>query len=297
MGSTSFSTPTTLTTVPGTDDPDQDRAVLTVETSTGRDARTVDQHHDVLTAQASTDRGTRTDDHNHNDAAAGHPPGAAPVAPFDAAHPPPPTRRPGTGIEPTHPFDPAAFEAAVQALLRACGVGEDELRAGHMKSTAKRVQDLWSNRLLGGYRTPLPEVLGAGFDDPRQDLVTVRGIAVHGVCPHHLVPFRGVAHVAYLPGGRLHGFGRIARLVDAICHRFTYQEWLTRDIAEALMTHGQARGAAVVVSCEQLCLLLGENRRGEERVVTQCVVGALETDPALRAEALRAVAAQRYREP
>jgi GTP cyclohydrolase I len=55
----------------------------------------------------------------------------------------------------------------------------------------------------------------------------VRGIAVHGVCPHHLVPFRGLAHVAYLPGGRLHGFGRIARLVDAIGHRFTYQEWMT----------------------------------------------------------------------
>ena len=67
--------------------------------------------------------------------------------------------------------------------------------------------------------------------------------------------------------GRLHGFGGIARLVDAIGHRFTYQEWMTRDVADALLTHGQARGAACVVGAEPLCLLLGEGRRGGERVV------------------------------
>jgi GTP cyclohydrolase I len=120
-------------------------------------------------------------------------------------------------------------------------------------------------------------------------MVVVRGIAVHGVCPHHLVPFRGLAHVAYLPGGRLHGFGRIARLVDAIGHRFTYQEWMTRDIAEALVHHGKARGAACVVEAEQLCLLLGEDRRGDERVVTQSFVGEFEQSDQLRNEFLRAI--------
>jgi len=118
---------------------------------------------------------------------------------------------------------------------------------------------------------------------------TMVGIAIHGVCPHHLVPFRGVAHVAYLPGGRLHGFGRIARLVDAIGHRFTYQEWMTRDIAEALMTHGKARGAACVIEAEQLCLLLGEDRRGDERVVTQAFTGDFESSNQFRREFMRAI--------
>jgi GTP cyclohydrolase I len=191
------------------------------------------------------------------------------------------------GIAPVRPFDGVAFEAAVTALLRACGVDDAQLATGHMRSTPKRVRELWERRLLGGAEQDLGAILGPGFEDPQQDLVVVRGIAVHGICPHHLVPFRGVAHVAYLPGGRLHGFGRIARLVDAIGHRFTYQEWLTRDVADALVHHGHARGAACVVECEQLCLLLGEDRRGDERVLTSAFSGVLADDAALRAEVLR----------
>jgi GTP cyclohydrolase I len=191
------------------------------------------------------------------------------------------------GIEPVRPFDGAAFEAAITALLRACGVDDAQLHAGHMRSTPKRVRELWERRLLGGAQQRLDDILGPGIADDRGDLVVVKGISVHGVCPHHLVPFRGVAHVAYLPGGRLHGFGRIARLVDAIGHRFTYQEWLTRDIVDALVVHGGARGAACVVECEQLCLLLGEDRRGDERVITSAFSGAFQDDAALRAEVLR----------
>jgi GTP cyclohydrolase I len=151
------------------------------------------------------------------------------------------------------------------------------------------VRELWERRLLGGYALDPAEVLGSGFADAREDMVVVRGIAVHGVCPHHLVPFRGTAHVAYVPGGRLHGFGRIARMVDAIGHRLTYQEWMTRDIADALVRHGQAKGAACVIEAEQLCLLLGEDRRGDERVYTQAFAGCLDTDAGLRAEFLRAI--------
>lgn len=189
------------------------------------------------------------------------------------------------GIPRSGEFDPEAFEAAVSALLAACGV---QPGGAHTGNTARRVRELWQRRLLGGYELDPAEALGDGFEDTRRDMVVIRGIAVHGVCPHHLVPFRGVAHVAYLPGGRLHGFGRIARLVDAIGHRFTYQEWMTRDIAEALMHHGRARGAACIVEAEQLCLLLGEDRRGDERVVTQAFTGAFETDAQLRTEFLSA---------
>ncbi len=193
------------------------------------------------------------------------------------------------GIKTARPFDAAAFEVAIDALIAACGISPDD---PHMKGSAARVRALWQERLLGGYASDLAQVLGSGFADARSDVVIVRGISVHGVCPHHLVPFRGVAHVAYLPGGRLHGFGRIARLVDAIAHRFTYQEWLTRDVADALVKHGQAAGAACVVEAEQLCLLLGEDRRGDERVRTQAFAGSLATDAAMRAEVLASIQAR-----
>ncbi|WP_300455917.1 GTP cyclohydrolase I FolE [Accumulibacter sp.] len=195
------------------------------------------------------------------------------------------------GIPRQHAFDPVAFERAIGDLLGACGIAADSV---HMGRTAQRVRELWQRRLLGGYELDPAEALGEGFADHRSDMVVVRGIAVHGVCPHHLVPFRGLAHVAYLPGGRLHGFGRIARLVDAIGHRFTYQEWMTRDIAEALMRHGRARGAACLVEAEQLCLLLGEDRRGDERVITQAFSGEFGCSPQLRNEFLRAVAGQNH---
>ncbi|MDP2809749.1 MAG: GTP cyclohydrolase I FolE [Rhodocyclaceae bacterium] len=197
-----------------------------------------------------------------------------------------PPSRSDIGIPRARPFDAPAFERAITDLLAASGVTPD---AAHMGRTAQRVRELWQKRLLGGYDIDPAEALGEGFADDRSDMVVIRGIAIHGVCPHHLVPFRGVAHVGYLPGGRLHGFGRIARLVDAIGHRFTYQEWMTRDIAEALSHHGKARGAACVVEAEQLCLLLGEDRRGDERVVTQAFAGAFETSDPLRNEFLRAI--------
>jgi GTP cyclohydrolase IA len=196
----------------------------------------------------------------------------------------------GYGIAQTGAFDPVAFEKAVKDLLAACGVPSDTVHTGR---TAQRVRELWQKRLLGGYAMNSADALGDGFADDRKDMVVVRGIAIHGVCPHHLVPFRGVAHVAYIPGGRLHGFGRIARLVDAIGHRFTYQEWMTRDIAEAMMVHGKAAGAACIIEAEQLCLLLGEDRRGDERVVTQAFSGSFETSDQLRNEFLRAIQGSR----
>ena len=201
-------------------------------------------------------------------------------------HDSPTPRNPGIGIAQQGCFNGEAFEKAITDLLLACGVAPDSTHTG---KTAKRVRDLWEKRLLGGYAIDPSEALGEGFEDDREDMVVVRGIAVHGVCPHHLVPFRGIAHVAYIPGGRLHGFGRIARMVDAIGHRFTYQEWMTRDIAEALITHGKAKGAACVIEAEQLCLLLGEDRRGDERVYTQAFAGAFQDNMPFRQEFLRAI--------
>lgn len=204
----------------------------------------------------------------------------------DHAHPTEPVQPGGIGISRAGRFDPVAFEAAIGSLLAACGIATDSVHTGR---TPQRVRELWERRLLGGYEIDPAQAIGDGFEDPRDDMVVIRGIAVHGVCPHHLVPFRGVAHVAYIPGGRLHGFGRIARMVDAIGHRFTYQEWMTRDIADALVGHGKARGAACVIEAEQLCLLLGEDRRGDERVRTQAFAGSMRHNDSQRQEFLRAL--------
>jgi GTP cyclohydrolase IA len=193
----------------------------------------------------------------------------------------PPTLQTSASPAATH-----SFEQAITDLLAACGIDPD---MAHMGRTAQRVRELWQKRLLGGYELDPAAALGEGFADTRSDMVVIRGIAIHGVCPHHLVPFRGVAHVAYIPGGRLHGFGRIARMVDAIGHRFTYQEWMTRDIADALVSHGHAAGGACVIEAEQLCLLLGEDRRGDERVVTQAFAGSFANSDQLRSEFLRAI--------
>lgn len=190
------------------------------------------------------------------------------------------------GIPRSHAADPERFRHAVDELLQACGFAID---ATHLNGTADRVYKLWSQRLLDGYDVNIAEVLGEGFKDSRQDLVMVSDIAVHGMCPHHLVPWRGVAHIAYLPGGRLHGFGRLARLLDALSHRLSYQEWFTRDVVEAITTWGYARGAACLVETEQLCLLLGEDRRGDERVVTSAFSGLFEQDASLRTEFYQAL--------
>ncbi|MDB0553052.1 GTP cyclohydrolase I FolE [Ralstonia solanacearum] len=186
----------------------------------------------------------------------------------------------------TRAFDPIAFELAVADMLKASGIDID---AAHTGRTAQRVCELWQRRLLDGYDVDPAEALGSGFEDVRKDMVIIRSIAVHGVCPHHLLPFRGVAHVAYLPGGRLHGFGRIARMIDAISHRYTYQEWITNEIATALVGYGKARGAACWIEAEQLCLLMGENRRGDERVITQSYSGEFEENVQARHEFLRAI--------
>lgn len=190
------------------------------------------------------------------------------------------------GIPLDKPFNPEAFEKAIQAMIDAAGIASTQ---PHMQRSAQKVRELWETRLLGGYKTDIPAILGDGFPDERKDMVVITGISIYGVCPHHLLPFRGVAHVAYLPGGVLHGFGRIARLVDALAHRFTYQEWLTNDIAKMLIHHGKAAGAACTIEAEQLCLLLGEDRRGDERVVTQAFSGAFETDHQLRADFSHAI--------
>ena len=182
-------------------------------------------------------------------------------------------RLPHVGVEPRRAFDQPAFEQAVTDLLRACGF--EPAGNPHLGKTAERVSALWRNRLLDGYGADPREVLGCGFEDSSSEMVIISNISIHSLCPHHLVPFEGIAHVAYVPGGRLHGFGRIARLIDVISHRLTYQEWICQEVADALVQYGMAKGAACVIQAKQMCLQLGENRRGAEAVITQGFAGSI----------------------
>jgi GTP cyclohydrolase I len=145
------------------------------------------------------------------------------------------------------------------------------------------------SEFLDGYAADPAAILSdpvVGEADP--DVIVVAGLRFHAMCPHHLFPYRGLAHVAYLPRGRLLGFGRIAQLVECFAHRLTLQERITHQIADALMRHLPARGAAVVLEAEQLCLALPGEKHDQSRVVTSVFLGEAADRPDLRARLLSA---------
>jgi GTP cyclohydrolase I len=120
--------------------------------------------------------------------------------------------------------------------------------------------------------------------------VAVTGIDFHSICPHHLLPSRGLAHVAYVPGGRVVGFGQLARLVDALAHRLVLEEDLARQVAEALMVHAGARGAACILEAEQMCLSVRGERRPRARAHAQFFAGVMAGDGPLARRFLATVA-------
>lgn len=185
------------------------------------------------------------------------------------------------------PVDRKAFQDALVALLRAAGrdVGHDP----DIMQTPSRVADLWEREFLAGYDMDPAKILGEpvlGETDP--DVVVVGGLRFHSMCPHHLLPYRGIAHVAYLPGGKLVGFGRLADLVECFTKRLTLQERATHQIAEALWHGLGARGAGCVLEAEQLCLALPGERHDRSGVVTSAFVGEMRDRPDLKARLLAA---------
>ena len=131
------------------------------------------------------------------------------------------------------------------------------------------------------------DVLSTTFDIGHDELVLVRDIEVYSTCEHHLVPFFGVAHVGYIPNqsGQITGLSKLARLVDVYAKRPQVQERLTTQVAEALMTVLEPRGAIVVVECEHLCMSMRGVRKPGARTMTSAVRGQLR-DPATRAEVM-----------
>lgn len=185
------------------------------------------------------------------------------------------------------PYNPEAMSVAVAALLQAAGL--DPACNADLRQTPDRVARLWHEEFLAGYAMDPAKILGepvVGESDP--DVVMVAGLRFHSMCPHHLVPFRGVAHLAYIPAGKLAGFGRLADLVECFTKRLTLQERATHQIAQALWHGLSARGAGCVMEAEQLCLALPGERHDKSGVLTSAFVGEMQERPDLKSRLLAA---------
>jgi GTP cyclohydrolase I len=179
----------------------------------------------------------------------------------------------------TGPVDLLAAEQAAAALLVALG---QPLATTGMADTPRRLAHAYAEML-----TPEPFDLTTFPNTERYDeLVLVEGIPVRSVCEHHLLPFTGRAHVGYLPGQRILGLSKFARLVDFHSRRAQTQERLTQEVAEHLQTELAPRGVGVVIEAEHSCMSLRGARAAGTRTVTSALFGTLRTDPSSRAEFL-----------
>ena len=180
-----------------------------------------------------------------------------------------------------HEYDHDRAERAVKELLLA--IGEDPEREG-LKETPARVARAFKENFAGLWQSP-EEVLTTTFDIGHEELVIIRYIEVFSHCEHHLTPFHGVAHVGYIPSGKITGLSKVARLVDLFARRPQVQERLTSQIADAMVEILDAAGVIVIIDCEHLCMSMRGVRKSEARTVTSAVRGILR-DAATRAEAI-----------
>jgi GTP cyclohydrolase IA len=180
-------------------------------------------------------------------------------------------------------FDSARIEAAVGEILEA--IGEDPSREG-LRQTPARVARAYEE-MFRGLRQDPEEILTTTFELDHDEMILVKDIEVASTCEHHLVPFYGYAHVAYIPGseGRITGLSKLARLVDVFAKRPQIQERLTTQIAESLCRLLEPAGVMVVIEAEHLCMTMRGVRKPGAKTLTSAVRGQLR-NPATRAEAM-----------
>src|SRR5687767_3784965 len=179
---------------------------------------------------------------------------------------------------------PAPFAEKVRDILAA--LGEDPGREGLVK-TPERVESSlrW---LTQGYRMSVEDAVGdAVFEETHQSMIMVRDIELYSMCEHHLLPFFGRAHVAYIPDGKILGLSKVARIVDVFARRLQVQERLTDEIADAIMNVLKPTGVGVVIEAAHFCMMMRGVEKQNSRAVTSALRGIFRDDSKTRDEFLR----------
>ena len=186
-------------------------------------------------------------------------------------------------------MDTKKIEEGVRLILE--GIGEDPNREGLLKTPA-RVARMYEEVFAGMTEDPAKH-FETTFDEGHREMVIVSDIPFYSMCEHHLVPFFGLAHVAYIPStdGRVCGLSKLARLVDAFARRPQVQERLTTQVAETLMKELNPQGVLVVMEAEHMCMSMRGVRKPGSKTTTSAVRGVFERHDATRAEALALISA------
>jgi GTP cyclohydrolase I len=188
--------------------------------------------------------------------------------------------------QPRSPASRDLLARDVENTLRA--LGEDPEREGLLLTPQRVAESLLF--LTSGYELSLDDVVGgAVFAEPYEEMVLVKDIELYSVCEHHLLPFFGKAHVAYLPRGRILGLSKTARLVDMFARRLQVQERLTTQIAEAIEEVLAPYGVAVVIEAAHLCMMMRGIQKQNSKTLTSCMLGSFREDEKSRAEFLELI--------
>jgi GTP cyclohydrolase I len=177
-------------------------------------------------------------------------------------------------------MDHEKIQTAVRMILEA--VGEDPDREG-LQGTPRRIADMYEEILAGIGHDPRP-FLAVTFQEQHKEMVVLRDIPLYSLCEHHMLPFHGMAHIGYIPRGRIVGLSKLARLTDLLSKRFQVQERLTSEIADAIVDGLGPVGCGVVIEAEHLCMAMRGIQRPGARMVTSAMRGSFRENPATRAE-------------
>ena len=182
------------------------------------------------------------------------------------------------------------MEDQIRAILE--HIGEKPDREG-LRRTPQRVRESLTF-LTSGYRMSLAEIVnGAIYEDTADEMILVCGVEMYSLCEHHILPFVGKAHVAYLPDGKIIGLSKIPRIIDMYARRLQVQERLTTQIAEAIMEVLQPKGVGVLVEADHFCMRMRGVQKQSSYAVTSCMLGRFRADPRTRSEFLNLVQQRR----
>ncbi len=171
----------------------------------------------------------------------------------------------------------------VKNLLDA--LGEDTNREGLLKTPERVIESL--NYLTSGYKSNIKDIIGdAIFDSEGQEMIIMKNIEIYSLCEHHLLPFYGKCHIAYLPKAKIIGLSKLSRIVDVFTRRLQIQERLTHQIAQTIQDVLNPHGVGVVIQAKHLCMMMRGVGKQSSDAMTSCMLGTFKSDPKTRAEFL-----------